>query len=567
MADIKKVFRKLKSLVVFQLSDKLDFSWLKSPKDSIRKIVFSVLKLLIIAGGVAAVLILLDFLKIINRAEMVDLYVLFFTLIMALLLIGDTHKLTMSLYYAEDNKLLVTFPVSSSMLFLSKIINFFVFDFIKNLTLLIPVTFGFAIGGIIIGQIEPLTLLWLLIPLAIASAIIVLLASLFSLPYLYIYRLFKTVPVLELISLVIVGVLMIIGITAAIGLIPEDIDLINDWPSMKLTGEHFVTGLCQTVFPFTFVVRCMFGKHTASSTKYNLLLSCFSDFGILVGIFALLNVICFFVIKPFFFHMMTKSFEFEKNLIDEPKPNKKRSKYLTFINKELVLSIRDIDISGSFLLVYTLAPILLYFINTVFASISTNTGGDTMIYGFNVLLMIVPYLASNSIVATIYSREGRAAYMKKTKPISLIFPLSSKVIVYLACSILSIIACGIVFANFTADTELGSLCPVLLTFTVCFLQIAHLYYSATLDIMNPQNETYATTGRSENNQNENRSTVVAFVGSALFAFVSYLLMAECHLHDGNYIIAFVKMLLIGLFAAIACFYLFVMKIKAYYYEK
>ena len=567
MAKLKTFFRKLKSLVVFQLSDKLDFSWLKSPKETIRKIVFSVLKFVLIAGVVAVVLQLFEFLTIINKAEMVDLYVLFFTLIMALLLIGDTHKLTMSLYYAEDNKLLVTFPVSSSTLFLSKIINFFVFDFIKNLNLLIPVTFGFAIGGIMIGQIEVWTLLWLLIPLAVASAIIVLFASLLSVPYLYIYRLFKTVPVLELISLALVGLLIIVGITKAIGLIPEDIDLINDWPSMRLTAEHFITGVCETVYPFTFVVKCMLGKHTASSIKYKLLFSCFTDFGILVGIFALLNVICFFVIKPFFFHMMTKSFEFEKNLIDEPKPNKKRSKYLTFINKELVLSIRDIDISGSFLLVYTLAPILLYFINTVFASISTNLDGDMMIFGFNVLLMILPYLASNSIVATIYSREGRAAYMKKTKPISLIFPLSSKVLVYLVCSIISIIACGIVFANFTAETDLGSVCPILLTFTVCFLQIAHLYYSATLDIMNPQNETYATTGRSENNQNENRSTIVAFVASGIFAFISYLLMTECHLADGNYIIAFIKMLIIGIFAAAACFYLFVMKVKAYYYEK
>ena len=135
MAKLKTFFRKLKSLVVFQLSDKLDFSWLKSPKETIRKIVFSVLKFVLIAGVVAVVLQLFEFLTIINKAEMVDLYVLFFTLIMALLLIGDTHKLTMSLYYAEDNKLLVTFPVSSSTLFLSKIINFFVFDFIKNLNL------------------------------------------------------------------------------------------------------------------------------------------------------------------------------------------------------------------------------------------------------------------------------------------------------------------------------------------------------------------------------------------------------------------------------------------------
>ena len=572
-------FNKMIPLVAFQLSDKLDFSWTKSKKDLIQKIVFNVLKFVIIAGVIAAMLCVFSLLGIINKVEMVDLYVLFFTLIMILLLLGDTHKLTMSLYYAEDNKLLVTFPVSSTKLFFSKIINFFIFDFIKNLNLLIPVTFGFAIGGIILGQIQVsavgfagalLTigrLLWLFIPLMTASAIIVLLASLLSVPYLFIYRLFKTLPILELVVLLCITALIIIGVTAAIGLIPSDIDLINQWPSMRKTAQDFIADICMKVYPFTFVVKSMFGKHGTTYLGYRLLGSCFVDYAIVLGVFVVLLAICYFLIKPFFFYMMTKSFEFDKNIIDEPKPNIKREKYLTFVNKELVLSIRDIDISGSFLLVYILAPIMLYFINTVFSSISKNLGGDMMVYAFNVLLMILPYLASNSIIATIYSREGRAAYMKKTKPINLIFPLSSKVFVYILCSIISIVACGIVFSNFTAATGLGVACPILFTITVCFLQIGHMYYSATLDIMNPQNESYATTGSSENNQNENRSTIVAFVGSIIFAIVSYLLMSETHLADGNYLIAFIKMLVISIFIAASCFTLFVLKVKAYYYEK
>ena len=85
--------------------------------------------------------------------------------------------------------------------------------------------------------------------------------------------------------------------------------------------------------------------------------------------------------------------------------------------------------------------------------------------------------------------------------------------------------------------------------------------------MNPQNESYATTGSSENNQNENRSTIIAFVGSAIFALISYFLMTESHLADENYIVAFIKLLVISIFTAASCFYLFVVKVKAYYYEK
>lgn len=556
----------MKPLVLFQLSDKLDLLWMKSKKDAIRKVVFSVLKFAIIVGAISVLLWLFSFLGIINSAEMVDLYVMFFTLIMGILLISNTHHLMTSLYYAEDNKLLVTFPVTSTMLFFSKILDFFIFDFIKNLGLLIPVSFGFAIGGIILGQIEAIVLVWLLIPLILASAIIVLAASLLSVPYLFIYRLFKLVPILEFITLLIVTGLIITGIICVINLIPEDIDLMRQWPAMRNTAQNFISGLCDKVLPFTFVVRMMFGKH-GSGLGYKLVGSCFADFAILLGVFGALILLCYVAIKPFFFYMMTKSFEFEKNVIDEPKPNKKREKYLTFINKELVLSIRDIDISGSFLLIYILAPILLFFINNVYAAISTNTSGEMMIFAFNILLMILPYLASNSVIATIYSREGRAAYMKKTKPISLIFPLSSKVLVYLVCSMISIIACGFVFGKYAAQTDLDPICPILLTISVCFLQIGHMFYSATLDIMNPQNESYATTGSSENNQNENRSTIVAFVGAIIFAALGYLFMIESHKEDGFYLIAFIKLIVISLGVAASAFYLFVKKIKAYYYEK
>ena len=99
------------------------------------------------------------------------------------------------------------------------------------------------------------------------------------------------------------------------------------------------------------------------------------------------------------------------------------------------------------------------------------------------------------------------------------------------------------------------------------MQLGHMFYSATLDIMNPQTESYATTGSSENNQNENRSTIVAFVFSIIFAFLGYLFMVECHREDGFYLIAFIKLLLIALAVAGGSFYLFVMKIRAYYYEK
>ena len=123
------------------------------------------------------------------------------------------------------------------------------------------------------------------------------------------------------------------------------------------------------------------------------------------------------------------------------------------------------------------------------------------------------------------------------------------------------------FGQYAAKTDLEVACTVLLTISVYLMQLGHMFYSATLDIMNPQNESYATTGSSENNLNENRSTIVAFIASIVFAFLGYLFMVECHREDGFYLIAFIKLFIIALGVAASSFYLFVMKIRAYYYEK
>ena len=47
----------------------------------------------------------------------------------------------------------------------------------------------------------------------------------------------------------------------------------------------------------------------------------------------------------------------------------------------------------------------------------TREVGNLLIYTFNVLLICLPLLSSNALVATYYSREGRTGYMKKSKPI------------------------------------------------------------------------------------------------------------------------------------------------------
>jgi hypothetical protein len=100
-----------------------------------------------------------------------------------------------------------------------------------------------------------------------------------------------------------------------------------------------------------------------------------------------------------------------------------------------------------------------------------------------------------------------------------------------------------------------------------FIQVGHILFSALLDIMNPQNEQYATTGDQINNPNETKATVIAFIVSFLVAMVTFGFMIEEQvMPEASYNPAFAKVLIIGALFFGTGVYMFVNKVKAYYYD-
>ena len=551
-------------LVMMQFRDKLDMSWAKQKKTLIQKIVFFVLKFLLLGGGVFGLLYLLNFLLIVYKNEIINLYIVFFLLITTLNIISTTVGLMKSLYFADDNKVLVTLPVGSSQLFFSKILVYLFFQIKKDLDILVPITLGLFIFGVYGGVIHIGSLFFMLLILAINTIIVVLLGSLLSIPALYIYKWMKNYPILELILVLLVVAGFVVLAFLLISLIPDNIDLINQWPAIRAAINQNINAFKQffLVYPFTFVVNCMSGELV--NFVYTVVPKTLWMTAILLGIAAILGLIVFFAIKPFYFSMMTKTGEFNKEIINNPKKNVKHRKYVTFANKEMKLSFRDFDISGSYLAVYIIVPILLYFMNKIYGAIGTSQIGKMMVLAFSILLTILPYLASNSIIATLYSKEGRAAYIKKTKPIDPLWPLISKVLFNLILSIPSITACMVIFGIMCGTPIWGC---ILLGIAFISIQYGHIFYSAGLDIMNPQNEVYATDGEQINNPNENKATVAGFIVAFVYALLAYLFMQESVKTYGNTHMAIIKLFLIGVAFFGAMFFLFYKKIRAFYYEK
>lgn len=549
----------LKSLVAMQLRDKVDLSFIKDKKEAIRTIVFSILKFAIITAIVYVILYLCNVVGIFSYDESPNVVTLILTISLSLSLISCTIELMKTLYFSEDNKVLITLPVNSNTIFLSKLIVYYIYELKKSLGFIIPITLGCVTLLVTNNLCSPFVFLWMWLPLILMIALPVLLGALFSIPIMYIYRFIKKNNFIEVITFILILVCIICGVIYLINLLPDKIDLINSWPIISRNIHDFLLSVEKNLYLVAQLVYTFIGEK--SNLHYYINFLTVGKFFILVVINIVLIALVYLLSRPIFFGMMSKTFETEKKETAVAK-NKRRSKYFTFINKELVMNLRTLDISINYLLVYIIVPILILFINKLFNAMTPSSMGYRLIYAFNVLLICLPLLASNALVATYYSSEGRAAYMKKTKPMYALYPLFVKLVFNIIFSIPTVVITVIIFGSLT---KIGVLSIVIFSFAVLFLHVGHMIQSAMLDIMNPQNEQYATTGQVVDNPNENKSTVLAFIFSLVYAVISYVLLYEASL-SGNLALGFLKLMLISLLYLVSSLYMFTRRIKAYYYE-
>ncbi|MEE3440553.1 hypothetical protein, partial [Ruminococcus sp.] len=66
---------------------------------------------------------------------------------------------------------------------------------------------------------------------------------------------------------------------------------------------------------------------------------------------------------------------------------------------------------------------------------------------------------------------------------------------------------------------------------------------------------------------EAKATIMAFLGSFIITIALYFMLVESTTLHGNYISAFVRLLIIATVLFAGFLYLFVKKIQAFYYEK
>ena len=546
--------QKLKTLVMMQLKDKLDLSFVKSKRSLLFKIAAIIGQVALSGVAFFAFFYLASLLKLFSFSGLVpaSLVTAMFSLIFILAIITCTAGLTNTLYLTADNRVLLTLPVQPNMVFLSKFVLYFIFELKKNAVLLLPMYVAYGIVCHAVWYFYP----WLLICYIFVSLLPVAIGAVLSIPALFISNFVRNHKWLQAVLTVIVVGFVGWGVFTLIGLLPENINISGRWGTISLTIQRWLDTFAGWVAPLNLINLMIMGG-TAEIRTHLFTMNTLWGVLITLGTIVVCMGLTYLLARPLFFKMAASQFEFEKSKKTAKKIKTHSSKIAPFIY-ELKRSARSSRYLLRLMISLLILPIAVYFLNKTYAAMNTRLAGQYMTVGFSMLVSLLIVTSDNVRYASVYSVDGAARPIAKTQPIIPQISLVSRLIPRLLVIVVSTVVASCLWRSVAGLTAAEA---TMLALVIIFVGWAHLLWSAEMDVMKPQHDQYATLGLTFDNPNERNSTVIAFILSALFAFCLYFIMSEGRL------VATIKIAAIAFVFLIARVYLYFTRIRLYYAEK
>ena len=144
---LSESWRALSTLVKMQLKEKMDMSYLRSVKGIIFKLVWLLIEFAAITAVIAVVFNYVKLLGLFSLVKDIPVSVIsiIFAVMLALSIVTDTVGLMKSLYFSKDNTVLLTFPATPSLIFLSKLVTYYVFELRKSFMFMVPMFIAYGI--------------------------------------------------------------------------------------------------------------------------------------------------------------------------------------------------------------------------------------------------------------------------------------------------------------------------------------------------------------------------------------------------------------------------------------
>ena len=545
---------KFKTLFLMQLKERLNLSFLKNKKQLLFKVIFAILGFVVVTAVAYLVLWLCQFLNIFSALNRIPISVMSVVLLVIFILnlFTCTVGFSKTLFYAKDNQVLVTFPVNGNMIYLSKMLVYYINEIKRTFSFVIPIFFAYGL----LSALPFMYFIWMPVMLVIFAAVPVLIGGLLSFPMHYILKFLKRFPLIKTISALVLVTALVVGVVFLIEAIPEDINLIESWTAVSKAMRNFLTWFTEKFFIFYAFTIFLCGKfenlQSVLFTEYSWIVLL-----IMIAVILVLVALNYLISRPLYLRSIAKQFEFDVNRKRFKHQNVQRKTFLSTSIYESKRLIRDNGVLSTALTTLILTPIAVLLLCSIYAAINTRTMGDFFVAGFNILIILLFITASNINVSTIYSRDGEALFLNKTKPQK---PFKILIPRLLFNSLISLIILTIAAPIFFINSSLSAGECVLAYFMMLFLILAHILWSAELDFLNPQTVRMRTEGILSGTPNEVKSTILAFALSAVsFGLILFFLM-----DGGNFV--WLKLFFIALALLLLRGWMFYYKSKVLFKE-
>ena len=539
------MFKKLKILTLLQLSDRV-----KIKKDlTIGQRIAQVGKTLLamaVCFGIFAVLFYVIF-KLIGFRASENLLTLVILLTQVLSIVSCTVSLSDTLYISKDNQMLMTYPVKHVFVYISKLLVVYILELYKSLMFTFPLfmAYGLMAGGILnANYVISLVFFSIFLPL-----VPVLIGAIISIPVVLIGKLLKRVPILK--GILTIAIFVGLGFLTGwiVNALPDQIRLVALWNSFLKSFEAIVSNVNNFSLYCMFVGRVLYSNQPLLNNLYFYL--------VVIGVL----VVGIALSLPLFFKLASSA---QENSIDKKHSSKNvvhKSTFFTFMRKELLLSIRNMnDFSSNYLFLFVM-PFVLILMTSIFVRIDRNPLGYSMTYAFCGLIALIMLSASNTASATAISSEGTEFALLKTAPGKTSNIVWAKVLINGILSFVSLLITFILLGFFLGDKVVLAQLWLVFAFVV-LIDIGLILWSIQLDILNPSMKEYATTQNRGDIKNFSTSIVIGIVASVIFSAVMIILFWV----NSNLLLSAIILIALGLIFVGGRIYLLINYLNAYFHE-
>lgn len=544
------MFKRIKLLTLLQLSDRIKINSISDKKRNAVRIAVSILAIVLITGAFSALFYALsEFLKITMDKNIV-IFLLFILQILSV--ISCTNGLLKTLYDGKDNMILLSYPAKHVEVFISKLLVFYIYEFIKSVFLILPLLFSFAFTIVSFNILYVITTLLLVIMLPIYP---VLIGALFTIPLVMANRLLKRFPLVKTIFGILLLVLLFIGIEFLVSHLPVPF-------RMNALFNKFVTQVTDFIVSFN-RYALYYRSIGAALAGEDIVINYLIIFGVLLGFVSLIILIS----MPLYFSLASSSREHANVKVHKGGNKAHTNTFFTFVKKEVLLSVRNF--SGfinnySFLIAL---PYILYLITSINLAVFKNELGFHLTVAGVGFVSLILASASNTASALAITEEGSEFVLLKTVPANIKNLCWAKIFFNVVFSsfmiILSFLVVQIFCTRFCNNVTLPSGIPMKMEMIsaldlwamcacVLIINLGLILWSFQLDIKNPSLREFASSGDSTSIQNVSLSIKIGLFVTFIFTFIAVFFLID----GGSSILTWSKIMLFSLIFLGLRFYFF-----------